>query len=151
MRDVENRFSNKGNIPYDYEILYEINTNLYEAVFIEKELHYNNISFKYEPLIKFDGHTECFSKIDINKILFIKNSIENYKQNIVYKTNCHIDIDNIVEDIRWLQKEQLISLMIKLNMYIISAKDLGLLDNYSICGYKLEDWIADIKVILSTK
>jgi len=147
-KNVTNRFLNKGNIPYLYEILYEINTNLYEAVFIEKELHYDNKEYKYEPLIKFDGHTECFSKINENKIIYIQNNIENYRTDINYKTNCHIDIDNLMEDIRLLNKEQLITLLIKLNSYRLSAINLELQDELYISNYLLKDWINDVKLQL---
>lgn len=67
-RNVSDRFLNKGNIPYEYETLYEINTNLYDAIYIEKELHDYHKDFKYEPLIKFDGHTECFNELYLDKI-----------------------------------------------------------------------------------
>jgi len=144
-RNVKERFSSQKEMPYDFETLFEINTNLYEATYIEYELHKNHIKFLYEPLIFFEGHTECFSKINENRILHTKNSVENYKPDINYKTNCHIDIDNIVEDIRWLQKEQLMFLLVKLNCHKLSAQDLGLLEEYIISGYKLEDWITDLK------
>ena len=147
-QNVSDRFSNKGSLSYSYEIVLEINTNLYEAVYSEKELHYDNKNFKYEPLIKFDGHTECFSKINIDKILSIKSNIENYIVDVNNKTNFHISIDNTVVDIRWLSKEQLIALIVKLNCYKISAKELGLLDEYIISGYNVRDWIEDIKAKL---
>jgi hypothetical protein len=35
--------------------------------------------------------------------------------------------------------------MVKLNSYKLSAKDLGILKEYSISGYSVEDWISDIK------
>ena len=33
-RKVSDRFSNERLMPYTYEILYEINTNLYDSVYI---------------------------------------------------------------------------------------------------------------------
>jgi len=142
-KNISDRFLNKGVIPYSYEILYEINTNLYEAIFIEKELHYNNKEFTYRPIIKFDGYTECFSKINVDKILITKNNMENYEFDITYKTNCHIDIDNTVEDIRWLTKDQLIYILVKLNSYAKSAKELEI--DFVISGYHITEWITDIK------
>lgn len=60
-------------------------------------------------------------------------------------TNCSIEVDGIRSNIQVLSKEQLISLLVKLNSYMHSAKDLGLLEEYLISGYKVEEWIGDIK------
>lgn len=69
-------------------------------------------------------------------------------------TNCSIEVDGIRYNIQVLNREDLISLMVKLNSYMISAKELDMLDEYLISGYKVEDWITDIKSrieILSSK
>lgn len=69
-------------------------------------------------------------------------------------TNCSIEVDGVRYNIQVLNREDLISLMVKLNSYILSAKDLNILDEYLISGYKVEDWITDIKSrieILSSK
>ena len=60
-------------------------------------------------------------------------------------TNCSIEVNGIRSNIQVLMKEQLISLLVKLNSYKISAKELGLLDEFMISGYKVEDWIIDVK------
>ena len=60
-------------------------------------------------------------------------------------TNCSIEVDGARCNINVLVKEQLISLIIKLNAYMHSAKDLGLLEEYIISGYNVQDWITDIK------
>lgn len=44
-----------------------------------------------------------------------------------------------------LQKEQVLNLLIKLNAYVLSAKDLGVLDSFSVSGYHVQDWITDLK------
>jgi len=62
---VETRFQGKRELPYQYEILHVIKTNLYDAVIKETELHNSNKNHSYRPLKKFYGYTECFSKIDI--------------------------------------------------------------------------------------
>jgi len=144
-RSTKERFCRTKEMPYNYKIVLEICTNLYDAVYLEQELHYDNKNYKYEPLIHFEGHTECFSKIHKEKIIDIKNKIENYISDINYLTNCHINIDNIVEDIRWLNKKQLIDLLIRVNMYRLSAIDLDLLDEFNISGYKVNEWITDIR------
>ena len=39
-------------------------------------------------------------------------------------------------------------MLIKLNAYAISATDLGLLDEYTISGYKVTEWIEDLQAKL---
>ena len=66
--NTKNRFSGLNRMPYDYSIINEFETNLYDAIHLELELHLLNNKNNYSPKIKFGGHTECFSKIDINQI-----------------------------------------------------------------------------------
>lgn len=73
-----------------------------------------------------------------------RNQLEGVKKFLPI-TNCSIEIDGIRFNIQVLTKEQLISLMVKLNSYMISAKELGLLQEYIISGYKVDEWIIDIK------
>lgn len=49
---------------YNCEVIDIIKTNLYDAIFLEHELHLKNRKNKYEPKIKFGGHTECFKTIE---------------------------------------------------------------------------------------
>ena len=137
-RKIKKRFS--GNIPYKYNIIYEYKTNMYDGMYVEKILQNIHNQFKYIPKLKFDGYTECY-----NEILDIEDIIKNDDYCIDYKTNCYIDFENIFIDIRWLSKEQLIDLLIRINMYRLSAIDLGLLDEFNISGYKVNEWIADIR------
>ena len=60
-------------------------------------------------------------------------------------TNCSLELDGIRYNIQVLTKNQLIHLFIKLNAYKISAKELDILDDYTISGFSLNDWINDIK------
>ena len=89
--------------------------------------------------------------INDSKIITLKNQISEKRRQIdkIKKftpiTNCSIEVDGIRSNIQVLAKEQLIALVVKLNSYMSSAKELGLLDEYAISGYKIEDWIADIK------
>lgn len=50
---------------YNMQILKEINTSLYNAVYLEQELHMLLNKYKYIPKNKFDGYTECFSNINL--------------------------------------------------------------------------------------
>jgi len=83
------------------------------------------------------------------KIMELKKQIEE-KKNKVSKsqkfsptTNCSIEVDGIRHNIQVLTKEQLIALMVKLNAYAMSAKDLEV--EYVVSGFNVSDWIQDIK------
>jgi len=83
------------------------------------------------------------------KILSLKKQIEEKKKTIkstekfVPITNCSIELDGMRFNIQVLTKEQIITLMVKLNTYRLAAKDLGI--EYSVSGYSVEDWIIDLK------
>jgi len=83
------------------------------------------------------------------KIMELKKQIEE-KKNKVSKsqkfspiTNCSIEVDGVRHNIQVLTKEQLIALMVKLNAYAMSAKDLEV--EYVVSGFNASDWIQDIK------
>jgi len=83
------------------------------------------------------------------KIMELKKQIEEKKiklgksQKFTPITNCSIEVDGVRHNIQVLTKEQLITLMVKLNSYAISAKDLGI--DYVVSGFNTLDWITDIK------
>lgn len=85
------------------------------------------------------------------KILELKKQIEVKKEKLSKSqkftpvTNCSIEIDGVRHNIQVLQKEQVLNLLIKLNAYVLSAKDLGVLDSFSVSGYHVQDWITDLK------
>ncbi|MEC0209681.1 hypothetical protein P4H70_12140 [Paenibacillus ehimensis] len=89
------------------------------------------------------------------KILELKKQIEEKKkkldksQKFVPVTNCSIEIDGIRHNIHALAKEQIIGLLIKVNSYALSAKELGLFDTYTISGYNVSEWIEDLKAKLN--
>ena len=84
------------------------------------------------------------------KIMILKKQIEekknkiNKSQRFTPITNCSIEVEGIRHNLQVLTKEQLITLMVKINLYAMSAKDLGL-ESYSISGFEIADWITDIK------
>jgi hypothetical protein len=59
---VEKRFKSKKNMPYNYEILKIIEGNSKKISELEIKLHKKYKKFKYKPLVKFGGCTECFIK-----------------------------------------------------------------------------------------
>ena len=100
------------------------------------------------------------SSINDKKIMELKKQISEKKVKLeginrfVPITNCSIELDGQRYNINTLQKEQIISLMVRLNLYRMSAKDLELTDEFNISGYKPEEWITDLKAkldILSKK
>lgn len=85
------------------------------------------------------------------KIMELKKQIEIKKKKIgkIKRfspiTNCSIEVDGVRYNIQVLQKEQLIILLVKLNTYAMSAKELEILDDYKISGFHVMDWIRDLK------
>lgn len=85
------------------------------------------------------------------RILTIKKQIADKKEKLSKSarfapvTNCSIEIDGDRLNIQTLAKEQLISLMVQLNAYLMSAKALGVAEEYLVGGYSPVDWIADIQ------
>lgn len=94
------------------------------------------------------------SNVNDKKIMELKQQIAEKKiklegiSRFVPITNCSLEIDGQRYNIQVLQKEQLIQLMIKVNLYLMSAKDLKLDEDYIISGYKPEEWITDMKAKL---
>ena len=62
-RKTTERFGKKSEMPYKWEEIKIIPTNLYDAIFLEKELHKKLKAFRYYPKIHFAGFTECFTKL----------------------------------------------------------------------------------------
>lgn len=89
--------------------------------------------------------------VNDQKILELKKQIEEKKKKIGNSrkfspiTNCSIEVDGTRYNIQVLTKEQIISLMVKLNAYAISAKELEVLNDFRISGYSAMDWINDLK------
>lgn len=58
-------------------------------------------------------------------------------------TNCILDLDDHKYNLNVLQQEDLKMLLVKLNMYQMSATALEI--DLDISGYKLTDWISDVR------
>lgn len=58
-------------------------------------------------------------------------------------TNCVLDLEGQKYNLNVLQLNDLRMLLVKLNMYLISAKDLKIC--LEISGYNIAEWITDIK------
>jgi len=60
-------------------------------------------------------------------------------------TNCSLEIDGERFNLHTLGEDQLTLLLIKLNLYRMSATELKVLSNFKIGGYCVDDWISDIR------
>ena len=58
-------------------------------------------------------------------------------------TNCVLDLDNQKYNLNVLQPNDLKLLLVKLNMYLMSANDLDI--SLELSGYNVAEWITDIK------
>ena len=90
------------------------------------------------------------SSMNDSKIIELKKQIQEKREKLdsIKKfspiTNCSIEFNSIRFNIQATPKEQLIMLLVKLNSLKLSALNLEL-DEFTISGYKIEDWISDIK------
>lgn len=95
------------------------------------------------------------SNINDSKIMILKQQIKDKKDKLSQQTtfcpitNCSLELDGERYNINVLRKDKLIDLMVKLNMRILSAKDLDLLEDYKISEYKPIEWIRDLSARLS--
>jgi len=65
---INRRFSGPKNMPYNYEIVYQvINDSI--AMGLESGLEDFLFEFSYQPDIKFPGHTECFTRDSLQKLV----------------------------------------------------------------------------------
>lgn len=86
-----------------------------------------------------------------DRILELKSQIELKKKELSKKkvkfspeTNCILELDGEKYNLNVCADEVLINLLIKLNMYLMSANNLGITHpNFS--GYSIDLWMADIK------
>lgn len=76
-REIKERFNTSMKMPYQYEIVIEYENTPDKIYDLENELKRNFRSYKYKPLIKFSGASECFSMdLSIEKVKEIINKYE---------------------------------------------------------------------------
>lgn len=68
---VERRYCNKRDMPYKYEVMYEIKGEPDKIYNKELVALRRGTEFRYKPKINFGGETECFSNLD-----YIENLLE---------------------------------------------------------------------------
>ena len=64
-------------------------------------------------------------------------------------TNCSLEIDGERFNLHTLQKDPLTLLLIKLNLYRMSAVELKVIQSFQLGGYSIDDWMIDIKLKLA--
>lgn len=85
------------------------------------------------------------------RILELKKQIESKKEKLGKSsrftpvTNCSLELDNVRINIQTLNKTDLTMLLIRMNSFLISSKDLGVDKDFKFSGYSLEEWITDIR------
>ena len=67
--DIAYRFKDIS-MYYNYKVLNTIEADAKTVCRLERKYHRANSSTKYEPTIAFSGHTECFSKVDIEGVIY---------------------------------------------------------------------------------
>lgn len=94
------------------------------------------------------------------KIMKLKEQIEEKKNKLeklkrfLPVTNCSLDLEGDRYNLNVLNKKDLTITLIRLNIYLMAAEDLGLVEECILSGYNVVDWINDIKAkidILSRK
>jgi len=85
------------------------------------------------------------------KIMELRDQIAEKKSKLgeikkfIPKTSCVLNMNNNNYNIHTLNKDKCIELMVNINIYLMSANDLEIEDDYILSGYKAEDWIYDLK------
>ena len=80
--------------------------------------------------------------LQLKKIIEVKRSELKTVKKFTPITNCILDLEGQKYNLNVLHPYDLRLLLVKVNMYLMSAKDLCI--KFEISGYNIEDWITDI-------
>ena len=86
-----------------------------------------------------------------NVILKLKDEVKKQKEAIkkikpfVPVTNCSLELYGTRFNLHTLNKETIVTIMVRLNAYKMSAEDLGLSKEFKISGFSADEWISDLK------
>lgn len=81
--------------------------------------------------------------LKLKKIINEKKTKLKEVKRFVPLTNCVLSLENQKYNLNVLQLDELKLLLVKLNMYLMSANNLGIQLEFS--GYNIEDWLEDTK------
>ena len=73
-----------------------------------------------------------------------RDALAKTKTKFVPKTNCMLDFEGGKYNLHALSKEDLTLLLVRVNIYLMSAKDLKI-DFVVLSGFVLQDWVDDMK------
>lgn len=91
------------------------------------------------------------TKTNDQRIMELRTKIEakqkeiGKKERFIPVTNCQIEVDGVRHNIHTFDRKKSITLLVKLNSLLTSAKELGFEEEYDISGYKINEWIDDLK------
>ena len=83
---VTSRFTGVA-LPYSYKVLHKIETNKYNATYIEKALHELHKEYKHTPNKYFAGYTECFTQLVPYTQEELDNKVQELKEEWKNKQN----------------------------------------------------------------
>ena len=78
-RSIKHRYCSAKSMPYNYEVISELEEDPKIIFKLEKEIHSSFDNFRHKPTIYFAGESECF-----NSIKDISIYIENYRRKLDY-------------------------------------------------------------------
>lgn len=81
--------------------------------------------------------------LQLKKIIDEKKSELKAVKRFTPLTNCVLNLDNQNYNLNILQLDDLKLLLVKLNMYLMSANDLDM--GLDISGYNIAEWMSDVK------
>lgn len=81
--------------------------------------------------------------LQLKQVINKKKSELKVSKRFIPLTNCVLDLEGQKYNMNVLQFDDLQLLLVRLNMYLMSAKDLKI--NLEISGYNIAEWITDIK------
>lgn len=73
-----------------------------------------------------------------------KDSLAKIK-NFTPVTNCSLELDGVRHNLHILTQPLVIALLVKVNALRLSADDLGLQKEFILSGYKIDEWVTDLK------
>lgn len=99
--------------------------------------------------MKEEGKTIIMATKNDERVLQLKQVIDKKKSELKLSkkftplTNCVLDLDGQKYNLNVLQYDDLQLLLVRLNMYSMSAKDLEI--SLEVSGYNIAEWITDIR------
>lgn len=102
---------------------------------------------------------EQMAQTNDNKIMSLKQKIADKRQKldampkrVVPITNCYLICDGVTYNLHACSISDLNVLLVKINIYRMSALDLGLdPDNINVSGYSLTEWMDDIRAFIDVR